>query len=90
MFDRKLIYNVFVAADGRIVGYAPAPYNDNEAAKKVRSTLLRSFPQADTDDQAVAYFFLTFKSSEAFQLDAGTSITDPVLWKIPDTWQPEP
>jgi hypothetical protein len=89
LFDRKLIYNVLVAADGRIVGYAPALYNDNEAEQHVRSTVLRTFPQTDTEDQAVAYFFLTFKSSEAFQLDADTSISDPVLWKIPDTWRPE-
>jgi hypothetical protein len=88
-FERKLIYNVFVAADGRIVGYAPAPYNNNEAEQKIRSTPLRSFPQDDKENQAVAYFLLTFKSSDAFQLDAGTSITNPVLWKIPKRSDPQ-
>lgn len=88
-FERKLIYNVFVAADGRIVGYAPAPYNNNEAEQKIHSTPLRSFPQNDKENQAVAYFLLTFKSSDAFQLDAGTSITNPVPWKIPKLSNPQ-
>ena len=84
-FERKLIYNVFVAADGRIVGYAPAPYNNNEAEQKVRSTPLRAFPQDDQHNEAVAYFFLTFKSSDSFQLDSGSCLANPTSWDIPET-----
>ncbi|TAF51014.1 MAG: hypothetical protein EAZ61_11500 [Oscillatoriales cyanobacterium] len=89
-FERKLIYNVFVATDGRIVGYAPAPYNNHEAEQRVRSTPLRFFPQDDHENEAVAYFLLTFKSSDAFQLDPGTTITNPVPWKLPKPSDPEP
>jgi len=84
LLDRKLIYQLLVAADGRIVGYVPAPQNDNEAARHLNVTPLTFFPAEDADNEAVAWFLVSFKSSQAFQLNSGQKLQEVPVWDIPD------
>ncbi|MGD1902558.1 MAG: hypothetical protein ACFB9N_10005 [Geitlerinemataceae cyanobacterium] len=84
LLDRKLVYQILVAADGRIVGYAPAPQNDNEATRRLNVTPLTFFPAEDAENEAVAWFSASFKSSQAFQLDSGQRLEELPVWDIPE------